>query len=159
MSRKVVVDNSELLDDVAAMVASGERVVLLTKGQSMLPFIVGGRDSVELTKVDSEICIGDILLAKISNPTCYVIHRVINIENEKITLMGDGNLVGTEECHTSDVAARITAIIKPYKSINPNSKSQRKYAKIWKILQPVRRYLLAIFRRIIYKKNSSLLLK
>ncbi|MFR9603775.1 MAG: S24/S26 family peptidase [Rikenellaceae bacterium] len=120
MRRKVVVENNELLDGVAAMVASGERVVLLTKGQSMLPFIVGGRDSVELSRVDGEICIGDILLAKIPNPARYVIHRVIKIEGEKITLMGDGNLVGTEECSTSDVAARITTIIKPHKTINPN---------------------------------------
>ncbi|MFR9503008.1 MAG: hypothetical protein SNH73_00970 [Rikenellaceae bacterium] len=147
MSRRVVVENNELLDGVAVMVASGERVVLLTKGQSMLPFIVGGRDSVELTRVDSEICVGDILLAKISNPTRYVIHRVIKIESKKITLMGDGNLIGSEECHMSDVAARITSIVKPHKIINPNSKQQRVLAKFWRTLQPIRRYLLAILRR------------
>lgn len=151
MRRKVVVENNELLDDVAAMVANGERVVLLTKGQSMLPFIVGGRDSVELTKVDGDIRVGEIILARISNPPRYVIHRVIKIENEKITLMGDGNLVGTEVCHTNDVAARITAIIKPHKTINPNSKQQCRRAKIWRALQPIRRYLLAILRRIACK--------
>lgn len=152
MRRKVVIQNNKLLDDVAMMVATGERVVLLTKGQSMLPFIVGDRDSVELSRVDDQICVGDILLAKISDPTRYVIHRVIKIEGEKITLMGDGNIIGTEECHTSDVVARITAIIKPHKTINPNSKQQIVYAKIWSMLKPIRRYPLAVMRRVYYKK-------
>ncbi len=143
MRRKVVVENKELLDEVATMVDSGEKVILLTKGKSMLPFIVGGRDSVELSRIDDKICVDDILLAKIQNPTRYVIHRVIKIYGESVTLMGDGNLVDTEECHTRDVVARITAIIKPHKTINPNS--QRVYAKIWRMFQPVRRYLLAIF--------------
>ena len=153
MPRKVVITNNTLLDNVAVMIASGEQVILLTKGQSMLPFIVGGRDSVELSRVDGELCIGDIILAKFPNPTRYVIHRVIKIENEKITLMGDGNLIGTEECHTSDVAARITGIIKPNKTINPNSKSQRRRARIWRTLQPARRYLLAVLRRVVYNNT------
>ncbi len=152
MPRKVVVENSLLLDGVATMVASGERVVLLTKGQSMMPFIVGGRDSVELSGIAGKIQVGDILLAKIPTPTTrYVIHRAIKVDGDHITLMGDGNLVGTEECHTSEVAARITAIIKPHKTINPDSKKQKTYAKIWRVLQPIRRYLLAILRRTGYK--------
>ncbi len=155
MSRKVVVANNELLDDVATMVASGERVILLTKGQSMLPFIVGARDSVELSRIDGKICVGDILLARISKPTRYVIHRVVKVEAEIITLMGDGNLVGTEQCLASEAAARITAIIKPHKTINPNTKQQRRRAKIWRTLRPVRRYLLAILRRTFFRNIYS----
>ncbi|MFI3293625.1 MAG: S24/S26 family peptidase [Rikenellaceae bacterium] len=151
MRRKVVVANNELLEDVASMIASGERVVLLTKGQSMLPFIIGGRDSVELAKVEDGIYVGDILLAKINLPTPrYVIHRVVKIETDNLTLMGDGNLTGQEECRKSDVVARITAIIKPHKTINPNTKKSRLYAKIWLLLTPIRRYLLAILRRTVY---------
>ncbi len=150
MRRKIIVSNNELLDDVAAMIASGEQVVLLTKGRSMLPFIVGGRDSVELTSVDGEIKLGDILLVKITSPTPrYIIHRVINVEKSKITLMGDGNLIGVEECKKSDVVARVTSIIKPNnKIIIPNSKIQQYYVLIWLKLLPIRRYLLAILRRI-----------
>ncbi len=147
MRRKIVVKNSELLDDVAAMVESGKRVVLLAKGQSMMPFIVGDRDSVELTKVEGSICVGDILLARVnvSRPH-YIIHRVIRVDGQRLTLMGDGNYVGTEECHKNDVAARITAIIKPHKSINPNTKAQQLYFKIWRVLRPLRRYLLAAYK-------------
>ncbi len=62
MRRKVVVDNNTLLDDVAKIIAStGQQVVLLTKGQSMLPFIVGNRDSVELSPITDKIRRGAIL--------------------------------------------------------------------------------------------------
>ncbi|MFI3265242.1 MAG: S26 family signal peptidase [Rikenellaceae bacterium] len=150
MRRKIIVSNNELLDDVAALIALGEQVVLLTKGRSMLPFIVGGCDSVELTAVGDEIKLGDIILAKIGLPTPrYIIHRVINVEENKITLMGDGNLIGVEECDKSDVVARVTSIIKPNnKIIIPNSKNHQYYALIWLKLLPIRRYLLAILRRI-----------
>ncbi len=155
MRRKVVVDNNTLLDDVAKIIAStGQQVVLLTKGQSMLPFIVGNRDSVELSPITDKIRRGDILLAKLTLPTTsyviprYVIHRVIKIEGERVTLMGDGNLVGTEQCHKDCVVARVTSIIKPHKSIDPNSKREQLFASIWRILRPIRRYLLAILRRI-----------
>ncbi|MFR9651840.1 MAG: S24/S26 family peptidase [Rikenellaceae bacterium] len=154
MSRKVIVQNNLLLDSVAAMVASGERVVLLTKGQSMLPFIVGGRDSVELCRVDGEICVGDIALAKIgSQRPRYIIHRVIKIEGDVVTLMGDGNLKGREQSLKSNIVARVTAIIKPHKTINPNSKREQRCAKIWQSLLPIRGYLLAILRRTRYYSN------
>ncbi len=150
MHRKVIVQNNKLLDDVANIVASGKQVILLTKGQSMLPFIVGGEDSVELSKIDSEICVGDILLAKLTTPTPhYIIHRVIKTDGDRITLMGDGNLIGSEECHREDIVARITSIIKHNRRrINPNLKSQQRYAQIWQKLQPIRRYLLATLRRV-----------
>ncbi len=142
MRRKIVVQNNELFDDLATMISSGESVVLRTKGQSMRPFIIGGEDSVELTKIDDEIEIGDILLAKIDNPSRYVIHRVVKIEDERVTLMGDGNLVGIEECSKESVVARVTSIIKPNRIIDPNSKYQQCYAKIWQKLTPIRGYLL-----------------
>ncbi len=149
MHRKIVVPNIELLDDVAKIIASGEHVTLRTKGQSMLPFIVGGRDSVELAPIIEEVREGDILLAKLSYPTpCYVIHRVIRVEEEGVTLMGDGNILGTEQCTKRDIVARVISIQKPKRNVDPNTKRQRVYASIWLILRPIRRYLLAIIRRM-----------
>lgn len=150
MPRKIIVANNILLDEVAKIIDSGEQVILLAKGQSMLPFIVGGRDSVELSPVDGQISPGDILLAKLSCPERYVVHRVIKIQGEQITLMGDGNIIGTERCRVQDVVARVSAIVKPHKRIDPNSKSQQRYVIMWSRLLLVRRYILAILRRVFY---------
>lgn len=146
--RRKIVANDILLAEVAKMVGEGERVVILTKGMSMLPFIVGGRDSVELSRVDSPVVLHDILLAKIENPHRYVIHRVVGVDGEHLTLMGDGNIVGVEHCRCEAVVARVTSIIKPHKVVDPNTRRQRILCNIWQLLRPIRGYLLAILRRV-----------
>ncbi len=128
------------------MVSSGESITLLSKGRSMLPFIVGERDSVTLTPIGDAIEIGDILLAKIPLTKRYLIHRVIKIEGDRVTLMGDGNILLTEECQRQDIVARVTAIVTPNRVVDPYSKSQLRYASLWRTLRPIRRYLLFIMR-------------
>ncbi len=138
-----------VFDDIENFIKNGEQVILLTKGSSMYPFIVGERDSVELTPINrDDIKVGDIMLARIDNPTRHVVHRVIEIKSDIVTLMGDGNLYGTEQCHRDAIVARITSIIKPHRIIDPYSTRELLYAKIWGILCPFRRYIFAIRRRV-----------
>ncbi len=147
--RRKIVPNDILISEVARMVAEGGQVTLLTKGQSMLPFIIGGRDSVELSPIrEDDIATGDIILARITNPTRYVIHRVIELTHDGVVLMGDGNIMGVERCPKGDVLARVTAIIKPKKVVDPRCESELKKARLWWRLLPIRRYILAILRRL-----------
>ncbi len=113
----------------------------------MLPFIHGGKDSVLLRKAD-ELKIGDIALAEISEGR-FVIHRVEKIEGETVILMGDGNLVGRERCRRKDVIAIAVKIIKSNREIDCQSQKHLRNAEIWKRLLPIRKYLLAIYRRLI----------
>ncbi len=156
--RRKIIPNNILIEEVASIITSGEKVVLLTKGASMLPFIVGGRDSVELSPCrGGDITCGTILLAQISNPTRYVIHRVVKVEGEVITLMGDGNINFSEQCHIKHVIARVTAIIKPTRRVDPYTQGELRRARIWGHLLPIRRYLLFIYRlpRRILNKISN----
>ena len=58
-------------------------------------------------------------------------------------MMGDGNLVGTESFNRNDVIGKVVTIIKENgKEVIPGK------GWLWKKLRPVRRYLLAIYRRI-----------
>jgi hypothetical protein len=106
----------------------------------MLPFIRGGRDSVVLLKKDT-VEVGDIVLVRL--PGRYVLHRVIGLEGEKVTLMGDGNISGTEECAIPDVMGTVIEIGRGKRSVKPGK------GKLWRALKPFRRYILAILRRII----------
>ena len=137
----MVVPNEILLEEAADLLSKGIEVILMTKGNSMLPFIRGEKDSVNLKKYDT-VKAGDIVLARIA-PHRYVLHRVIQVEGDRITLMGDGNLVGTESCRLPDVLGTVQEIIRP-------DGSTRKVTDgaVWRKLLPVRRYLLAIYRRI-----------
>ena len=142
------VPNAELIPAIGKLIEEGQEVIFKPKGVSMLPFIRGGRDSVLLRKADG-LKVGDIALAEISEGR-YVLHRIETIEDEMIVLMGDGNLVGRERCRKEDIMAIAVKIIKEHKEIDCQSPRHMRMAEIWKRLLPIRRYLLAIYRRIIF---------
>ena len=147
--QKKVVANDIIVPEIARLVAEGTKVAFTPKGVSMLPFILGGRDSVVLMKAEDPR-IGDIALARIGSS--YVLHRIIGIEADVVTLMGDGNVAGTEKCSRADILAVAETIMKDGREIDCRSKNHLRRAEIWRKMLPVRRYLLAIYRRIIRVK-------
>lgn len=138
---KKVVANEVLLEDAAALMNEGREVTLKPLGCSMLPFIRGGRDSVRLKKMPS-VAVGDMLLVRLEGPR-YVLHRLIAVDGERLTLMGDGNLAGTETCTKADVLGTVVAIERGSRVVKPGN------GLWWRRLKPFRRYILAIYRRII----------
>ncbi len=141
-----------IIREAVKLVDDGVSVTFPVKGRSMIPFIVGGRDSVILQKPGS-LEPGLVVLAEIS-PDHFVLHRIIDISPDgmKITLMGDGNVRGTETCTPSTVLARATHVVDPEGRIIPlESEARLRRARIWRRLLPLRRYLLAIMRRTIKK--------
>lgn len=137
---KRVVANELLLEEAASLMDEGREVNFTPLGSSMLPFIRGGKDSVRLQKKAS-VEVGDIVLVRLPGPR-YVLHRVIGIQGDGLTLMGDGNIAGTESCSRSDVMGTVVGIVKGKRTVVPGK------ARIWCLLKPVRRYLLGIYRRI-----------
>ena len=93
--------DNNIIEEAVRLVEDGVSVTLPVGGHSMLPFIIGGRESVILQK-PAQTKIGDVILAWVV-PGRWVVHRVIRIEGEHVTLMGDGNLSGTESCTLGDV--------------------------------------------------------
>ena len=140
--KKMVVPNKILLEEADDLLSRGIEVILMTKGNSMLPFIRGEKDSVNLKKYGA-VEVGDIVLARIA-PDRYVLHRIIAVDGDTLTLMGDGNLVGTESCRLSDVLGTVREIIRP----NGSTKKVTK-GTLWRKMLPVRRYLLWIYRKLI----------
>jgi len=137
---KKIVPNNIILEEAGALLKEGRTVRFTPLGSSMLPFIRGGRDSVVLIKKET-VEVGDIVLVRL--PGRYVLHRVIKADGDSITLMGDGNIRGTEECRREDVMGTAVEIIKGNRSVKPGK------GQFWRALLPVRRYILAIYRRII----------
>ena len=150
-----VLPNNEILRDLIQLVNEGQRVVLPVKGNSMLPFIIGGRESVELVKPET-IAVGDVVLAWI-NGNRFVVHRIIRIEGNKVQLMGDGNLTAEEYCQISDVKARAEYVITPHCKRRYLYTPQRlRFSRFWSKLLPVRRWILVIYRRSLLKLNIHL---
>ncbi|RNC64562.1 S24/S26 family peptidase [Proteiniphilum sp. X52] len=145
--RSVTLSNEVMLPEVARMLSEGKQVTIRAKGNSMLPFIVGGKDSVVL-EGKGLYGVGDIVLAEI-RPKLFVLHRILKIDDEQVTLMGDGNISGMEQCRRENICGRVITIIHKGRQIDCDSKKSHRKARLWKSLLPVRRYLLGIYRRII----------
>ena len=136
---KVVLPNEVLIGEVAELLNAGREVVMTPKGNSMLPFIRGDVDNVRLRKPES-LHVGDIALARFGGR--YVMHRIIALDGDTVTLMGDGNLQGTESGPRSEVIGVVLEIITP-------SNRHRRPGKglLWRRLLPIRRYLLKFYRK------------
>lgn len=138
---KRVVANEILLEEAATLMAEGREVSFTPLGNSMLPFIRGGKDSVTL-KANPAVKVGDMALVRLQGR--YVLHRVIAVDGERLTLMGDGNLIGTESCTQADVLGTVVSVQRNGRSIPAGN-------GLWwrRIPRFIRRYLLAIYRRIL----------
>ena len=136
----------EIIEEAIRLVEDGVSVTFPVNGNSMLPFIIGGKESVIL-QPPGLTDVGDVVLAWVEGGR-YVVHRIIRIEGENVTLMGDGNLVGTERCTLTDIKARVTHVVDDKERTHDLYNRWRKLAaKMWFWLRPMRRYLLAIYRR------------
>lgn len=148
----IAIPDEYIFTEVARLLDEGHDVRLMTKGNSMLPFIIGGRDSVVLRKIKT-IQVGDIVFARL-NARCFVLHRIIGISGQMVTLMGDGNIRGTESCTREDICGTAVAIIDGEGvSRDCRARAHVHKARLWRMLLPVRRYMLAIMRRTIFKKR------
>lgn len=137
-----------IIHEAIRLVDEGVSVTFPVKGYSMLPFIIGGRESVILQR-PLTVRLGDVVLAWVDDCR-YVVHRVIGIEGERVILMGDGNIVGVEHCLLSDVKALATHVVDAKgRKHDLYAPWRQRASRLWWQMRPVRRYILAIYRRLL----------
>lgn len=134
--------NDVFLPQVVALLHESHTVTLPLRGRSMRPFLEDGRDKAVLTAITEPPQVGDAVLAEISKGH-FVLHRIVGIDGNKVTLRGDGNL-SDEHCTLDDIRAKATAFYrKGRKKADSTSGSKwRIYSWWWTRLFPLRRYLL-----------------
>ena len=146
-----VMPNDVLLGEVRKLIQEGHSVTLRVKGNSMLPFIYGGRDNVRFVNC-SDYKVRDIVLAEVSKGV-FVVHRIISIKDNRVTLMGDGNLYGVEHCYLDNLAAKVEVIVRGAREIDPYSGYMRAAASFWWHIRGLRRWLLAFMRLTVLRNK------
>lgn len=146
---RILLPNAVLFKEIEKTLNDGQSVMLKATGNSMLPFIVGGRDSVLIRQPSGTkpLQVGQIVLAHLPDNR-YVLHRIVRISKTEVILMGDGNFRETESCRLSDITGIVTKIIRRGRYVDCNTKTELYKAEIWNALLPIRRYLLYIYKRI-----------
>lgn len=149
--KEMLFANEILIPEIIKMIDSGHTVTLRLKGVSMRPFLEDGRDKALLSKpIPPKV--GDPVLAEVIKGH-YVLHRIIDINGDNITLRGDGNL-SNEYCKMTDIKASVTGFYRKGRDTldRTDGLKWRIYSKLWMALYPVRRYLLFIYRHLFIKK-------
>lgn len=138
---------------VEEMLAEGRDVQLRIKGHSMRPLLRNERDVVVLAPYRRDIPLrcGQIVLFRYRGQ--HILHRIVRIDGDRLTLAGDGNYRQEEQCSEADVVAQAQRIVRPDgREIDCNSPRWRRMSRAWLRCPPlVRRYLLAVLFRLGFK--------
>ena len=135
MNNARTVANRELFAIVRDTLLEGKTVRVAVNGQSMLPFFRSG-STITLRPVrEEDIRKYNVVMADAGH--AFVVHRIIEVGDDAITLLGDGNIYGTERVARDKVYGVVDC-----------SATHLFFAKLWLLLRPLRRWPLALFRRI-----------
>lgn len=135
MNSARTIANRELFAIVRDTLLEGKTVRVAVNGQSMLPFFRSG-STITLRPVrEGDIRKYNVVMADAGH--AFVVHRIVEVGDDIITLLGDGNLRGTESVTRDKIYGVVEC-----------SATHLFFAKLWVWLRPVRRFPLAIFRRI-----------
>lgn len=142
----IQLQNDVFLPQVVEFINEGHTVTIIARGNSMMPFIQDGRDSLIFSNLDLNMRVGEAVLAEIHKGV-FVCHRIVEIKDGIVTLRGDGNVQGTETCRMEDVKAQLIAVVRDGKYYDlRTSRAWKIYSFFWTNLLPLRRYLLALYR-------------
>jgi len=130
-----IISNRTLFSVVRDTLLEGDTVRVAGKGESMLPFFRSG-STITLRPVrEEDIRKYNVVMADAGHS--FVVHRIVDVKDDCITLFGDGNIRGVERVARDKIYGVVDC-----------SPLHIFFAKIWLWMRPVRRYPLAIFRRI-----------
>jgi signal peptidase I len=135
---KQTAPNRLFFDVVRDTLLSGDAVTVRVLGQSMLPFFRSG-SQITLHPIRSEMLRrGEVVLGQ-TDAGNYVVHRILhcNEEQHTVTLLGDGNIQGTETISCEHIYGYVAC-----------GGIHRFLAERWMRMRYYRRYPLAVFRRI-----------
>ena len=136
MSNTRTIANRELFGIVRDTLLEGNTVRVAVNGQSMLPFFRSGSTITLRPAQEGDIRKYNVVMADAGDS--FVVHRIIEVGENVVTLLGDGNYLGTESVSRDKIYGVVDC-----------SAPHLFFAKIWLWLRPVRRFPLAIFRRIL----------
>lgn len=126
----IELENSVLIPAVGKLIRQGRTVTLRVKGRSMSPFVHDGEDRAVI-EACTNVKVGDALLV-LTTDRRYVLHRLIRIDGDTLTLKGDGCLRGTENCTRANIIGRVAAFIRPSDTTYSTSGTVwRLYSWIW----------------------------
>lgn len=116
---KRIIPNDLFFEQVKERLNAGQKVKIPVAGRSMEPFLQNG-DLVVLKRFEeNDLMNGKIVLAYFNN--AYVLHRIVRIKEDIITLAGDGNIQQVEIITDKDILAVVIQAYRGEKELSINT--------------------------------------
>lgn len=155
MSKTITIDKAIMMEGIRELISEGKTVTITVKGNSMNPFVVHLRDQMTLGPwKDEDIKKGTVALVRDIHGN-HLIHRIIKREGNKVILLGDGNIKITETATLDNVIGILYSVTRKGHTYKPEGFIWRAYSALWMATTPIRRYPLAIWRRLFLKDNTT----
>ena len=126
----------ELAPVIEQSVNQGKQVKFTVTGNSMFPLFANRRDQVIVEKAES-ISKYDIVL-HLREDGHYILHRVIGVKGNMLTIAGDNETVKERNVDSSRVIAKVTSFVRKGEGCNLNSFWYKLYCRIWLAVFPFR---------------------
>ena len=139
---------------VLPLLKEGKSVKIKPSGGSMVPFITGDRDMVEIKAIDATLKRGDIVLYRRDNGQ-YILHRIYRVKGEEYYLLGDSQNAVEGPIRREQIVAMSEIYYKDGVRKDNTKTSMRIKYTIWFWLRPVRGILIKIntFKRRLMGKD------
>lgn len=136
---KRIIPNDLFFEQVKERLNAGQKVKIPVAGKSMEPFLQNG-DLVVLKRFEeNDLVNGKIVLAYFNN--AYVLHRIVRIKEDTVTLAGDGNIQQVEIITNKDILAVVIQAYRGEKELSINTL----LGQIWYKLRVIRAVYSKIF--------------
>ena len=149
MDSKIRIMEPEVLLEEYRQLLQDERILslpLTVTGNSMSPFLIGGRDPVHLSRVTRPLRRGDAVLYRRRNGG-YVFHRIYRVEGDRFTMVGDAQRVLEKGIEPDQIIAIMTRAERKGRIQTPGCFWWEFFEKVWIRMVPLRRLLLACCSR------------
>ena len=133
-----------LLEEYRKLLLEEERIEslpLTITGGSMCPFLIGGRDTVYLSRLTRPVHRGDAVLYRRRNGS-YVFHRVYRVSEDGITMLGDAQTVPEPGIQPEQIIAIMTRAERKGKILAPGNFWWEFFEKCWIRMVPIRKLFL-----------------
>lgn len=138
------VDTNEYISMLRELLDAGQTVQLPVSGNSMLPFLIHNRDSVTLTRPETPLKAGDIVLYQ--RPTGeYILHRICRITDQGFYALGDAQMLIEGPLDPDCVFGRVTAAVRKGKTLTPGTPLWDFFARVWIRMIPCRHVLMRLY--------------
>ncbi len=135
----------EMMPLMEEMLSADGEVTFIPEGTSMLPCIVGGKDSVTIKKPEGRLKKYDACLYGRKNGD-FVLHRVVKVLNNWYTLSGDNQYILEEGIEHSQIIGLVISVNKKGKEISCQSGAYKFY--VWVHCCPFSKFLKKTWARV-----------